>query len=188
MRKLIKLTAFLLAAVVIIGMIKLPDIARRFIYPTDYSEYISEYSAQFDVDRNFIYAVVKTESNFDPNATSDVGARGLMQLMPDAYDWVKFRMDDMRVTTFDNMYDPELNVEYGTYMLSLFLEEYGGNYETALAAYHSGRGNVNKWLKDPEYSSDGTSLEKIPSAATAHYVDKVMRAYKSYTILYSESE
>ena len=46
MRKLIKLTAFLLAAVVIIGMIKLPDIARRFIYPTDYSEYISEYPSR----------------------------------------------------------------------------------------------------------------------------------------------
>ena len=64
MRKLIKLTAFLLAAAVIIGMIKLPDIARRFIYPTDYGEYITDYSAQFKVDRYFIFAVVKTESNF----------------------------------------------------------------------------------------------------------------------------
>ncbi len=188
MHKLIKFMAFLAAAAVIIGIIKLPDIARRFIYPTNYGEYISEYSAEFEVDEYFIFAVVKTESNFDPNATSDVGARGLMQLMPDAYEWVKFRMDDKRVTTFDNMYDPEFNVEYGTFMLSLFLEEYSGNYETALAAYHSGRGNVNKWLDDPEYSSDGVSLDKIPSAATAHYVDKVMRAYKSYTILYSKLE
>ena len=185
MSKLIKrCIGFLTAAVLIIGMIKLPDIARKFIYPKTYRTDIEKYSEQYNVDGNFIFAVIKTESNFDPDATSEVGARGLMQLMPDAYDWVKFRMNDDRVTTFDNMYDPELNIEYGTFMISLLLDEYNGDFETALAAYHSGRGNVNNWLEIKEYSSCGTHLDTIPSSATAHYVDKVMRAYKAYNYLY----
>ncbi len=185
MSKLIKrCIGFLIAAGLIIGIVKLPDMARKFIYPETYRADIEKYSEQYNVDGNFIFAVIKTESNFHPDATSEVGARGLMQLMPDAYEWVKFRMSDDRETTFDNMYDPRYNIEYGTFMISLLLDEYNGDFETALAAYHSGRGNVNNWLENKEYSSNGTHLDTIPSAATAHYVDKVMRAYKAYNYLY----
>ncbi len=177
---LFPLIAVILAAVIIINI---PDLCREYIYPKKYSSFVEKYSDKYDMDENFIYAVIKTESNFDPNAESDVGARGLMQLMEDAYEWVGYRMNDERGLSYDSMYVPEYNVEYGTYLLMLLFTEYG-DYETALAAYHSGRGNVNKWLEDSSLSADGKTLDSIPSSATAHYVSKVMNAYSAYNNLY----
>lgn len=177
------LPAILLVILLGLGMYKAPDLCRDYIYPHKYSEYVDRYSAKYHMDRNFVYAVIKTESNFDPSAESDVGARGLMQLMEDAYDWVGYRMEDGREISYDHMFVPEYNIEYGTYLLMLLYDEYG-DYETTLAAYHSGRGNVNKWLENSEYSSDGRTLDNIPSAATKHYVEKVMNAYYAYNNLY----
>ena len=177
------LPAILLVILLGLGIYKAPDLCRDYIYPHNYSEYVDRYSAKYHMDRNFVYAVIKTESNFDPSAESDVGARGLMQLMEDAYDWVGYRMEDGREISYDHMFVPEYNIEYGTYLLMLLYDEYG-DFETTLAAYHSGRGNVNKWLENSEYSSDGKTLDNIPSAATKHYVEKVMSAYSAYNNLY----
>lgn len=174
---------FLIISALILCIIKLPDFSREYIFPKHYSEYINKYSVLYNMDENLIYAVIKTESNFDPDAESDVGARGLMQLMEDAYEWVNYRMEDTREIDYSYMYEPEYNIEYGTYLLMLLYEEYGDT-ETALAAYHTGRGNVNKWLKDESLSSDGKTIDTIPSSATNHYVNKVMRAYDAYNNLY----
>ena len=162
-------------------------LSKNYIYPTDYSSYVEIAAEETGLDKYLIYAVIKTESNFNENAESDVGARGLMQLMEDAFDWVKFRMDDKRDIDYDDMYDPRYNIEYGSYLIKLLYDEYG-DIETAVAAYHSGRGSVNEWLKDPDYSSDGKTLDDIPSSVTNHYVKKVMTAYKGYTNLYNNEE
>ena len=182
-RKKSILPALLIIFLVGLGIYKLPDICRDEVYPRKYSGYVEKYSRKYGMDSNFIYAVIKTESNFDPKAESDVGARGLMQLMEDAYDWVGYRMEDGREINYDYMFVPEYNIEYGTYLLMLLYDEYG-DYETTLAAYHSGRGNVNKWLQDSSLSADGKTLDDIPSSATKHYVSKVMNAYSAYNNLY----
>lgn len=177
------LLPFLLTVAILGCIFRLPDISRKFVYPEEYQMFVERFSSKYGVDKNLIFAVIKTESNFDPNARSDVGARGLMQLMEDTYEWVGYRMEDDRELTYDNMYDPEYNIEYGTYLLRLLYDEYGDN-ATVLAAYHTGRGNVNKWLTDKNLSSDGCTLDSIPSAATEHYVSKVMKAYDAYNNLY----
>ncbi len=185
MRKAIK-RLFTVAALLIIAAFVaflVPKVMREYIYPMKYSGYVSESAKKNNFDEYMVYAVIKTESGFNPEAESDVGARGLMQLMNDAYEWVKYRMNDERDITYDDMFNPQYNIEYGTYMLSILYDEYG-DYETALAAYHSGRGQVNKWLENPEYSSNGKTLDEIPSTATAHYVSKVMNNYRIYTELY----
>ncbi len=184
MRK--KLSSFLLIVflcVLVYGIINIENICKKYIYPIEYGSYIEKAAYETGLDKYLIYAVIKTESNFNPEATSDVGARGLMQLMEDAYDWVKFRMKDERSICYDDMYIPEYNVEYGSYLIKLLYEEYG-DIETAVAAYHSGRGSVNEWLGNQAYSSDGKTLDKIPSDTTAHYVNKVMKAYEAYINLY----
>ena len=174
--------AFVLCAVALI--IVMPKAAHS-VFPQKYEAYVDKYCDRFGMDKFFILAVIKTESNFDPRAESDVGARGLMQIMNDAYEWVAFRMDDSRELTYDDMFDPETNIEYGTYLLMLLYDEYGDE-RTALAAYHAGRGCVNGWLSDSDYSSDGRKLDTIPSAATAHYVSKVMNTYDVYRVLYDK--
>ena len=178
-------TAAVILLLVIAAAFRMPDIERSVFYPTRYSEYVDRYAELYGLDKYFVYAVIKTESNFDPNAESEVGARGLMQLMEDSFDWVKYRMGDSADNAeYGDMYDPEVNIRYGTYLLKLLVEEYG-RADTAAAAYHTGRGNVNSWLCDSRYSSDGESLDDLPSSVTRHYVNKVMTAYEGYTNLYS---
>lgn len=180
---------FFTAIVVIVGIVyavgKLPEIERNYVYPEKYRQYVEKYAAENGLDKYFVYAVIKTESNFDPEAVSDAGAVGLMQIMEDAFDWVQYRMgEECAGEEYSDLYDPETNIKYGTCLLRLLCEEYGCK-ETAAAAYHTGRGNVNSWLSDKDCSSDGKTLENIPSSATGHYVHKVMTAYEGYTNLYS---
>ncbi len=185
-----KLGGFLI--IVLLGLIiwavcNMEGLSRKYVYPVGYSDMVETASMETGIDKYLIYAVIRTESNFNAEAESEVGARGLMQLMEDAFDWVKFRMEDDRSVTYDDMYDPGYNIEYGSFLLKLLYEEYGDE-RTALAAYHSGRGSVNGWLEDKNYSSDGKTLDKIPSDTTEHYVKKVMTAYEGYTNLYNRSE
>ncbi len=185
-----KLGGFLL--IVLIGafiwlLCNMENLSREYIYQIRYSEFVETAAEETGIDRYLIYAVIKTESNFNENAESDAGARGLMQIMEDAFDWVKFRMDDKRDVCYDDMYEPAYNIEYGSYLIKLLYEEYGDE-RTALAAYHSGRGSVNGWLEDEKYSSDGKTLDEIPSNTTEHYVNKVMTAYEGYNNLYSNDK
>lgn len=174
---------FIIVLLLALNAKKLYKLYLDIFYPTRYSEYVEYYSALNDIDYHFVYAVIKTESGFDENAQSGVGARGLMQMMEETFDWIKYRMKDTSGITYDDMYSPEYNIKYGTYMLALLLEEYGSE-EVALAAYHTGRGNVNSWLENPLYSDDGATLKAMPSAATQQYVNKVMKYYEGYSNLY----
>ena len=153
-----------------------------FTYPTEYEEYVVKYSNKYDVDPTLVFSVIKVESNFDPNAESSVGARGLMQLMSDAYDWIKFRLNDERDNSYDDMYDPELNIEYGTYYLSYLMDKYDGSIELTAAAYHCGMGLVDGWLEDGTISAENFDVNDIPDEndQTAHYVNKIKKAYSGY--------
>lgn len=153
-------------------------------YPIKYEEYVEKYSAEFNVDKYLVYAVIKTESGFRQDAVSNVGARGLMQIMEDTFDWIKFKMDDEDSVYYD-MYDPEKNIRYGCWLLGYLYDEFG-NVEAVAAAYHAGRGSVNEWLGDRRYSLDGEHLDKIPTKDTEHYVHKITKAVDMYLKLYNK--
>ncbi len=159
-----------------------------FTYSTDYEEYVEKYSEEFEVDPVLIFSVIKVESNFQPRATSNVGARGLMQLMEEAYDWVKFRLDDDS-ESFDDMYDPETNIRYGTYYLSFLMERYDGSIDLTAAAYHCGMGQVDSWLEDGTISAENFDVNDIPAEndQTSHYVNKINDAYSAYSELLAEN-
>ncbi len=151
--------------------------------PEELRGYVERYANEYDVPENLVWAVIKTESSFDSSAESDVGAVGLMQLMPATFeDLTNHRFKD----GFDigMRYDPETNIRYGTYYLSYLYGRYG-NWDTALAAYNAGLGNVDDWLSDPEYGNgDGKTLSEIPYKETRKYVKKVNKAMKKYESLY----
>ncbi len=157
---------------------------RRATHPLLYSEYVEKYADEYGLDKNVIYAVIKTESGFDPNAVSNTGARGLMQIMETTFDWVKFRLGDDDIT-YEEMFDPENNIRYGAYLWD-YLTEYFGCTDTAAAAYFSGIGEVGKWVSDPAYSKDGVHLDTIPSKNAAHYVNKINDALDTYNELYGQ--
>lgn len=186
LKKINKAICILICIVIVILAIKyLPNKYKEIIYPMKYEQEVVKFAKENDIDPYLIYAIIKTESGFKPKVESNVGARGLMQLMEDAYEWVKYKKDDTREITFDDMYEPEYNIEYGTYLISILYKEYN-ELPTALAAYHAGRGQVSKWISDSAYSDDGKKLNNIPSVTTKHYVEKVMKAYEGYTNLYNK--
>ncbi len=155
----------------------------RYTHPIKYQQYVEKYAAQYNLDRFFVYAVIQTESGFDPKAESNVGARGLMQIMEETYDWIKYKADFDDDTVYNDMYDAGTNIRYGCMLLGYLMEEFG-DIETTAAAYHAGRGNVNNWLADKKYSSDGVHLDNIPISDTAHYVDKIKKSMEIYQRLY----
>ncbi|MCD7741411.1 MAG: lytic transglycosylase domain-containing protein [Ruminococcus sp.] len=157
--------------------------SKFFTYPTDYEEYVIKYANEYDIDPRFVFAIINTESHFDPDAESEVGARGLMQIMPEAFEWIAFRLNDDRGLDFDDMYEPEYNIQYGSYMLSYLYEQFG-SYELTAAAYHQGMNAVQGWIDDgtidPDHFSVDENLEDLPSEVTQDYIYKVMKAYNKY--------
>lgn len=183
----IKLISFLLILTVVLGIIiyNTVHLALQTVYPLKYSELVEKYSAEYNLDEAFVYAVIETESGFNKDAVSEVGARGLMQIMPDTFKWLKSKTGEKLPD--DALFEPEVSIRYGCFLLRYLLDEFE-NEKTALAAYHAGIGRVKKWLKDPEYSDDGKTVARIPYETTKNYTDKVMKTYHRYIKLYDLTE
>ena len=149
--------------------------------PHPYSDLVSNYAEKYDVPENLIYAVIRVESNFKADALSSKGARGLMQIMPIAYeDYCYYTGEDFDVSLLS---DPETNISVGAYLLARLYRHYG-NWDTVLAAYNAGIGTVNEWLEDERYSSGDGILTDIPYPETRSYVEKVNRYKSVYDMLY----
>ena len=154
----------------------------RYLYPKKYSEQVEKYSAQYNVDTDLVYAVIKCESNFDDRALSHANAFGLMQITKETYEWAAKREKDESYV-YKSLFDPDTNIRYGCAIYSIFESEFGDAF-TTLAAYNAGRGRVNTWLSNPKYSSDGKTLNVIPFVETENYVKKVLRTQKIYKLIY----
>lgn len=154
----------------------------KTLYPTKYNEFVETYCEEYNLEKSFIYAVIKCESDFDKNAVSSVNAKGLMQLMPDTFDWLKTRLHEPELSE-DMLFDPKTSIRYGCYLYRYLIDDFG-DVEVAVAAYHAGLGNAAKWLKNKEYSDDGKTLKKIPFPSTEQYVKKVMKTKQIYEDLY----
>lgn len=155
----------------------------KTLYPVKYAEYVEKYSAEYGIKKELLYAVIKTESSFNHDAVSHADAVGLTQITPETFDWLKTKLGEESADL--SLFDPETSIKYGAFFLSYLLDEFE-NTDTALAAYHAGRGRVNGWLEDSKISPDGKTLADIPVAETAHYVKKVNNALNIYTNLYKE--
>lgn len=153
------------------------------LHPIKYQDLVEKYAAENGVDKYLLYAIIKTESSFDEKAESNVGARGLMQIMEETFQWIQYRLDDYSIE-FDDMYTAESNIKYGSYLIG-YLIRYFENETAAVAAYHAGLGSVDSWLASEEYSSDGKTLLSIPIDDTDYYVKKINKALSIYKKLYS---
>ncbi len=175
----------ILSVIAFVVFKSIPAFLKKNIYPKKYSEYVKQYSEEYDIDENFIYAVIKTESGFDPDARSSVGAVGLMQLMPIAFEEVSNNIDDNKGLKYSDMYNPEYNIMYGTWYLDYLYKQFG-SYELTIAAYHAGMTQVRGWLYSGVLDENNLNLDNIPSeySDTRHYINKVISAYKEYNRLY----
>ncbi len=152
-----------------------PDVYLRARYPLRYESIIRTHARNYDLDPTLLAAVVYSESRFDPSARSPAGAVGLMQLLPDTAKGIAVRTGGDGFVVSD-LLDPEINVRYGSWYLRSLLRRYG-DLRTALAAYHAGQGNVDRWR------AAGVGIQ-FPE--TRSYVAGVLAAQKRYARAYPD--
>ena len=153
-------------------------------HPNDYSDIVEKYAAEYNIPPEVIFAVIKTESNFDPNARSSAGALGLMQMTPIALKDV----DPEEKIKFEDLTDPDLNIRCGTCYLSILYRAFDYNWHNAIAAYNGGWGRIGKLLENPDnVDSEGNLIYFPPELQeTRSYVFKVKKAIDTYKELYAK--
>jgi soluble lytic murein transglycosylase len=156
----------LLIAAVAAGFVYLragePAWVQRLRYPLHYEQIVRGHARNYHLDSALVAAVIYQESKFRADAKSSSGAIGLMQLQPDTAKGIATRTGGSRFQTSD-LYNPEINVRYGSWYLRHLLDKYGDE-RTALAAYNAGQRNVDRWRAEGK---------EIQFSETRAYVDRV---------------
>ncbi len=155
-------------------------------YPLSYKDLIVRTAGEYGLDPWHVAGVIRCESSFNARATSSVGARGLMQIMPDTGQWIAGKFGEAAAFDPETLYDPETNLKYGCWFLHWLMTRYDGDLVLATSAYHAGHGAVDRWLSDSQVSPDGKRIDpdNIPYASTAAYVRRILKACEKYEELY----
>jgi soluble lytic murein transglycosylase-like protein len=134
-------------------MARINDAIRRdfFANAMPYGDIIHEKALKYDVDPALVAAVVEQESRFHRHARSQVGARGLMQLMPRTGRWMGAR----------DLYDPEQNLEAGVKYIKYLQSRFHGNVKQTIAAYNAGEGNVKRYGGIPPFRETQTYVRRV---------------------------
>lgn len=185
LKKTFRTLILLLVVIIAIGVGSRYVIKEKF-FPYKYREYVDKYSIQYNLDPLLVLAVIKTESKFDDDAHSHKNAVGLMQITVDTGEWAA---KEMGYSTFskEDLYDEEYNIKMGCWYLKRLSDTFN-DLDLAIAAYNAGPTNVQSWLDNEKYSSDGRSIDYIPFGETKKYVDKVNTYYNIYEYLYNEKK
>jgi len=182
-----KILAICAVAVAVYFAMSVPAVQKKFLYPFPYRSTVENYSARWHVDKFLAVAVIKVESDFREAASSQSGAVGLMQIMPETAAWIAFQLGESEeeiIADLKKLREPETNIRYGTWYLAELEYEFGGNDVLALAAYNAGRGNVREWMRKNNWDENFSDVDKIPYAETRDYVKCVLHCREKYSALY----
>jgi soluble lytic murein transglycosylase len=176
MKKVVALTVLLgvVAGLVLYVQAAEPSWYYRLRYPLAYESILRGHSENYRLAPELLAAVVYQESKFDPEARSDAGAVGLMQLQPETARGIAIRTGGSRFRV-DDLTNPEINVRYGSWYLRHLLDKYDDE-QLALAAFNAGQGNVDSWRK---------AGKGIAFAETRAYVDRVQELKGIYRDAYA---
>ena len=183
MRKIIKFLLWvIILSLAFYGAFNAYQNLQRYLYPIQYREIVEKYSNEYGLDKFLVFSIIKCESGFDKNATSNIGAKGLMQLTDATYEWVCSKYKDSENDT-NNLFDEEKNIRAGCRLLRLLYDDFDDT-KTVLCAYHAGRNITYDWLEDENYSSDGKTIDKVPYKDTSSYIDRVVKTIEKYNNIY----
>ena len=154
-------------------------------YPLEYRNEIQRVSREYNLSPALIASVIRNESSFRPSVESDVGARGLMQLMPETAEWIAHKLK-IENYSFDQLYEPETNIRFGCWYLNYLSTLFHGDPLCVVCAYHAGQGEISSWLTNPSISSDGLTMtvDRLPDGPTKTYAGRVTRDYGIYKAKY----
>jgi soluble lytic murein transglycosylase len=155
-----------------------PLVLWRLAYPKPYLQEVEEAAQEFGLDPSLLYAIMREESRYDPEAISRSYAQGLMQIIPSTRDWIaeKAQIEVEPVEIFR----PDLNIRLGAWYLRHLLDYFAGDLDYAVAAYNGGPGNVNAWKENTLIQEKADFLRWIGFGETREYVPKVLLSYEVY--------
>jgi soluble lytic murein transglycosylase len=169
------LAQFIVWLMVAIGLsFLLVRYAELRLYALHYQSNIEQASISYHVPRNLIISIMREESHFDPQASSRVGAVGLMQILPNTAQWIATK----RGITYksDSLSDPAINIDYGSWYLSYLRQQFKNDDTLTIEAYNAGITNVAAWEKEhPGY---------VAFSETSQFVDRVKRSWAQYDRIY----
>ncbi len=155
------------------------DIELRF--PVDYLPQVQGNGYSQQLQPSIIFGLMRQESMLDKNAQSAVGARGLMQIMPQTGKQIAQELNEKWLSDA-NLFNPDTNIRYGTYYFKKLLTKFNGHFPLAIAAYNAGPNNVSKWLPFDKSVPADIWMETIPFKETRKYVASVL----SYSMIYQQ--
>ena len=182
--KFLKCCTILFLTIIIICILSIVMLKKVF-YPLTHFEIVKTEASKNNIDPYLVMAIIKTESGFKNEATSNKEAKGLMQIMDttahDVNSEIKV-VDDVN----NNLYDENVNIALGCKYFSNLINKYNGNLYIAICAYNAGMGNVDKWIQQGNIDKNLNKYKNInlPFKETENYLRKVIVRYKVYRILY----
>ena len=158
------------------------DLTQR--YPTPYDDIMQTATRPIGLDKAWVYGLIRQESRFIRSARSQVGASGLMQIMPGTATYVA-RKIGMAGFTLSSLNDIKTNITLGTQYLNMVLSNLGGSQTLATAAYNAGPGRPRQWRSTLSKPVEGAIFaETIPFTETRVYVKNVMANTTWYAAMF----
>ena len=154
-----------------------------YAWPWAFPEPLEDATGADAVEPALVLAVMREESGYRPKVVSPVGARGLLQIMPETGQRLA---TDLGRAAFDpeELFLPDTNIRFGTRYLAQLLRRFDGNHAAAIASYNAGPGAVSRWLRERAGLPGDEWIEAIPYDQTRGYVKRVLRSLHAYRVLY----
>lgn len=152
-------------------------------YPRAFREIVKKVAEKNRLDEYLLYSLMRAESYYDPTARSNVGAKGVLQIMP--YTAYKIAKEmGLENFTFSQLSNPAINIPLSGFYFRKLLDHFGQNYLLACAAYNAGPQVANLWLQRCQDCDALELIESISYRETRNYVKKIARFYHDYRWLY----
>ena len=152
-------------------------------YPLPHRDLIFSTAAEYQIDPYLVFAIIRAESKYETRAESPVGAKGLMQIMPDTAKWISKQMGTKDFNPED-LHDPAVNIRLGCWYVKNLQDEFDKNTPLSVAAYNAGRGKVQEWVQAGTWDGNPHKMEGIPYPETRQYVRNVLKNYEAYQVIY----
>ena len=155
----------------------------RLAFPLPYRADLERFSKQNKLDPFLMAALIRQESEFDAGVTSPANARGLTQIEPATGRDLSRKLKIPAYTTA-KLFQPTLNLQFGTYYLRVVTDQLGGHTEAALAAYNAGMSRAKSWLTWGDFKEPAEFVETVPFTQTRGYIQAVLRNADAYRRIY----
>ncbi len=158
----------------------------RILYPFPYRGMIQAEAQEQGLDPFVVAALTRQESLFTARISSPVGARGLMQIMPETGRTLAANLDVDNWNP-DLLFQPEINVHMGTHYLADQMRQYDESLPAVFSAYNAGPNRIDAWMRYPEWGDEELFTERIPFRETRDYVKILRRNIAVYRGLYGDA-